>query len=102
PVGSTSCVACYPTLRSPDLCACGVPTTVMASQTSSLTLGGVARVAMEYRQHLQMLNNISKLTANLAVDTKANKLGSPNSDTLSCDRKSNSIHSHICSISYNR
>lgn len=60
-----------------------------------MTLGGVARVAMEYRQHLQMLNNISKLT--MAVDTKTTKLGSTNGDTLSCEFSyhSNASTSHF-------
>lgn len=31
-----------------------------------MTLGSVARVAMEYRQHLQMFNNVSKLTFDLS------------------------------------
>ena len=49
-----------------------------------MTLGSVARVAMEYRQHLHMLNNISKLTANLSTDSKANKLGLPNCLSSEC------------------
>lgn len=59
-----------------------------------MTLGGVARVAMEYRQHLAMLNNISKLSAAAAtmsaVEGKAavaaaKMLSSNGGDTFSCE-----------------
>lgn len=32
-----------------------------------------------------MLNNISKLTANLSADSKANKLGLPNCDNIASE-----------------
>lgn len=64
-----------------------------------MTLGGVARVAMEqYRQHVQneMFNHISK-KLNMAVDIKTAKFGSTNGDTLSCEfsNHSNAATSHF-------
>ncbi len=56
-----------------------------------MTLGGVARVAMEYRQHLAMLTNISKLSS--AMDGGGGKMmlsnnganGGNGGDTFTCE-----------------
>lgn len=60
-----------------------------------MTLGGVARVAMEYRQHLAMLTNISKLSSAmdgggggkmmLSNNGGANCNGGNGGDTFTCE-----------------
>ena len=59
-----------------------------------MTLGGVARVAMEYRQHLAMLTNISKLSSAMdgggggkmmLSNNGANCNGGNGGDTFTCE-----------------